>query len=200
MTRAYTMDARAAGVRARREAILAAAFELLMTGSLDELTLESVATRAGVSLKTVQRQFNSRSELLSATIRARRAEEERLRAVPVGDVDAVVRVLASRYEQLLDVVPRLYALEEQVAAVADLRRAGVVSHTAWLEQVFAPVLPARGRERKVWLLALYGATELSVWWMWRRQLGASKAAAKAAMREQLEALLERWQAHEGLGG
>ena len=62
MTRAYQMGARAQAVQARRDRIVEAAYDLLTSRSLDELTLEAIAQEAGVSLKTVVRQFKTRDD------------------------------------------------------------------------------------------------------------------------------------------
>jgi hypothetical protein len=39
---------------------------------------------------------------------------------------------------------------------------------------------------------LFGATEIYVWHSWRRHLGLSRDAAARAMRESLEALVDKW--------
>lgn len=192
MPRTYTMRARAEGVAAREQRVLDAAYSLFVSGDLDAVTLEAVAARAGVSLKTVVRQFVSKDEMLLACARAGSAREESLRVAAPGDLDGIVATLGRRYEAMLDLVPRMNALVERLEAAALAQKNAIASHLGWLGAAFAPWLPAAGAVRKQRLMALYGATELYVWWMWRRNLGLTRAGAAAAMRETLDALVTRW--------
>ena len=196
MARAYNMAARAEAVEARRQGILEAAYELFVTVPHDELTLEAVAERAGVSIKTVVRQFQTKDELLVACLRSGSQIEEGRREVAPGDVPGVVAVLARRYDELVDIVPRMIALQDRIETIAAAMAGAIESHKGWLAHVFAPWLPPAGPVRKRRIMALYGATEIHVWWMWRRRLGLGPKAAAAAMRETLDALVARWTVEE----
>lgn len=198
MARAYNMEARADGVEARRQRVLEAAYDLFVTASHDELTLEAVAERAGVSVKTVVRQFQTKDELLVACLGSGIRIEESRRVVAPGDVAGVVEALTRRYEQLVDIVPRMIALQERIPTVATTMAGAIESHERWLAQVFAPWLAVPGPVRKRRIMALYGATEMYVWWMWRRRLGLGTRAAASAMRETLDALVASW-TDEGKG-
>jgi len=197
MTRRYAMGARSQGVEERRERILEAAMMLFMEGSIAAVTLEAVAERAGVSLKTVVRQFKSKDALLLECAKHGPAIEEKKRTVSAGDVEGVVRVLSRRYEGMLDFVPRMFALEDRVPEVALARRGAIGSHLGWLAEAFSPWLKARAPSRPRRLHALFGATELHVWWMWRRRIGLDRRAARAALRETLGALVARWEHEDG---
>jgi len=191
--RAYHQEARAAEVEVRRARILDAAAALFREHHYDDVTLERIAARADVSLKTVTRQFGSKEELLLAGIQYLRGREERARATVPGDVAAVPRVLGARYEEMGDFTMRFIAVEERSPVAAAALDAGRNSHRAWLEQVFARWLPPRGAERARRLAALFGATEIYVWTTWRRHLGMSVAACEAAMLETLQALIKQWE-------
>ena len=65
-TRTYTMTARAAAAEDTRRRIIDAAIALAGERPFVDITLEAVAERAEVSVKTVLRQFGSRDGLLAA--------------------------------------------------------------------------------------------------------------------------------------
>jgi AcrR family transcriptional regulator len=169
---------------------------LFMEGSIDAVTLEAVADRAGVSLKTVVRQFKSKDALLLECAKSGPAIEEKKRTVSAGDVEGVVRVLSGRYEAMLDFVPGMFALEDRIPEVALARRSAIESHLGWLADAFSPWLRVRGAVRLRRLHALFGATELQVWWMWRRRVGLGRGAARDALAETLTALVAHWERHD----
>lgn len=192
-TRRYEMRARADGVAQRRQQVVDVALDLFTSRPFDEVTLQSVADGAGVSLKTVVRMFASKEGLMEACMKRGNAREDERRAVAEGDLDGVVATLGERYEQLLGKTLHMIALSERlpmIRAWIDLSRRG---HMAWLARVFAPWLPPRGAERDVRLMQLFAATELYCWWSWREPLGFSRAKAARALRATLDALVQRWE-------
>jgi AcrR family transcriptional regulator len=188
--RAYRMGARAEAAEQTRQRILVAARELFMAAPFfDDVSLEQIAERAGVALKTVQRRFNSKDELVIACAQT----EEQERVVSPGDVAEVVRVLSARYDATMDVMLRYIALEPRVPAVAALLAQARQGHWDWLERVFAPFLPARrGPLRRRRVAELFVATEIYAWHALRRRLGLGQGLAEQALRETLGALLARW--------
>ncbi|MCC7535863.1 MAG: TetR/AcrR family transcriptional regulator [Deltaproteobacteria bacterium] len=186
------MRSRAEAVEKRREQIYMAAASLFAEQHYDDVTLQGIAERAGVSLKTVVRQFGSKEAVLLAGARYRTRHEDAERAVEPGDVGGAVRVLATRYEAIADLVMKRIALEERVPAIREAANIARAHHTDWLATVFARWLPRRkGAKRTLRLMALFGATEIYVWWSWRL-IGLSPRQAQATMREMVEALLARW--------
>jgi AcrR family transcriptional regulator len=187
--RTYTMHSRAAGAEATRERISDAAESLFREKPYDEVSLEAVASRARVSLPTVLRKFNSKEELFVACAGSASAREFELRTVAPGDVRAVARVLARRYEELLPIWQRYIGLEGRFPAVAELMGQVRRGHLAWLAAVFAPLLPKRaGPRRTRGLATLFGATEIYLWWTFRTHLGLSAPQAEQTMFESLDAL------------
>ena len=187
------MGARADAAEETRTRILDAARELFMAAPFfDDVSLEQIAERAGVALKTVQRRFNSKDELVLACARTERRERE----VPVGDVAAVVRTLGARYEETMDVMLRYIALEPRLPAVAELLADARRGHYQWLEQVFAPYLPGgRGALHRRRVAELFVATEIYSFHALRRHLGFGRELAEQALLETLQALIARWE-HE----
>ncbi|MEE2035516.1 TetR/AcrR family transcriptional regulator, partial [Rhodococcus chondri] len=98
--RPYRMTARAQTAAQTTERIMHATVELYRENWLDEITLDRVADKAGVSIKTVQRKFGNRNGLLSATMQwiGRQVTAQRF-PVTVGDVDAAAENLMIHYEQ-----------------------------------------------------------------------------------------------------
>ena len=191
--RRYTMRRRAASAAATRRRILDAAVELFVARGYDAVTLALVAEQAAVSLQTVLRKFGSKDALLMAASRSQRNEELAQRAVPAGDVGAVARVLADRYEATGATMMQFIALEERIAPVARVLRQARQAHRRWLAQMFERELPnPRDSLYARRLAQLFGATELYVWVSWRRRLGLSRAASERAMAETLHALVASW--------
>lgn len=190
--RSYTLRSRASGVETRREAVLSALLELYMELPIDQVTLPAVAERSGVSLKTILRQFGSRSGLVTAATEWTARRETARRAVAPGDIDGAVRVLTERYEELGTVTLRRIAAED---GHADIREAGDRArraHLAWLAEVFGAWLPPEGdpvRRRR--LAALFTATEIFSWWE-LRHLGFSVQEARDALSDTLTALVQSW--------
>jgi AcrR family transcriptional regulator len=191
--RPYTMRARAEAAQRLSERLTEAAVELWLERSYDEITLQQVADRAGVSLSTVVRRFGSKEQMLEAIVAAFGTQEVALRgSVATGDVEAAVHELVAAYERGGDAVIRNIALEERIPAVAAWVERGRRRHREWVARVFAEWLPARDhrdyrRRRSQFVVA----TDLYTWKILRRDQGLSRRHTEAAMRELIEALVQR---------
>lgn len=192
MTRAYTQRSRAAAQEDRRADMIAATFAVWERVGFDGVTLQAVADGAGVSLKTVVRHFGTREGLLTACMRASVAREEAERDAPAGDVHAVVKVLADRYELIADRIVRNAEIEFRYPVMTAWVAAARKSHLDWLARAFTPWLPAEGPVREHRLMALYWATELRCWWTLRHALGQSREAAETVWLDLLLALVAAW--------
>lgn len=177
--RAYDMERRSEAVERTREAILAAAYELWRTEEYDDVSLERVAERAGVTKQTVIRQFGSKDQLAYATVDWQRPREEAAREVEPGDVEGAIDVLVERYERIGDANMRVLALEQRVPAIRYLLEQGRESHRQWIERVFGPFLPASGVARRRRVMAFYAATEVMLWKLIRRDFQQSRADVRA---------------------
>lgn len=199
MKRAYRQTRRAEETEARRRKILESVGWLMLEGSYDDMTLAAVARRAGVSLKTVTRQFGSKEQLLREAMGAAREEEEARRDVPAGDLEAVVEVLAARYDEMAEPIYRMGDVELRYDWLSDWVQMARESHLRWLAHAFSPWIPAEGPERERRLMSLFVATEIRSWWSLRNRLGQDRDAAAFVMRHTLEALVAAWGAAEGGG-
>ncbi|MGC1165639.1 MAG: TetR/AcrR family transcriptional regulator [Solirubrobacterales bacterium] len=189
--RPYRMGARAKATEATKERILDAvevAFEELL---FDEITLAAVAQRAGVSVQTILRHFETREGLFMASLLHTGAKMAPDRTVlPVGDVEEIVGVLADHYEKFGDRVLRMLAQEEREPTLRMLTDLGREFHLEWCKQAFSPALKGlRGVKRERRIAQFVTGTDIYVWKLLRRDRGLSRAQTKLAMRELLEPLM-----------
>ena len=189
--RPYRMQARAEAAAATGERILDVAIAVFWQRPVDDIPLEEVARRAGVSLQTVIRRFGGKDGLLAA---AAQREAERVRRqrdqAPVGDVRAAVRNLVDHYEELGVPVLRLLAQEDRSPALRALADQGRAYHAGWCERVFAPALTGLGGARRARRLAqLVAVTDVLTWRLLRRDRRLSRRQTELALIELLEPLM-----------
>lgn len=189
--RRYQMQARARSTEATREAILDAvevAFEELF---YDEITLAAIAERAGVSVQTVLRHFESKESLFVASmlhVGSKMAGDRGL--VPVGDVKKIVDDLVDHYENYGNRLLRMLAQESREPALEQIADLGRVFHLQWCEEAFAPGLKGlRGAKRERRIAQFATCTDIYVWKLLRRDRGLGLEQTKLAMRELLEPLI-----------
>jgi AcrR family transcriptional regulator len=185
------MRARAEAAAATGERILQAATVLFHAHAYDEVTLEDVAQRAGVSSQTVIRRYGSKEGLFTAGALewgAKRVMDQRNEA-PVGDIRGAVENLVEHYEQLGDTVLGWLRDEDRFPAVREVTDNGRRLHRDWVERTFAPMLAGRrGRPRERRLAELIAVTDVLFWKLLRRDLGMSRRETVAAIVEVLTAL------------
>lgn len=191
-TRPYRMVARAEGVQETRDAILHAAVDSYWAAPADEITLEDVADRAGVSARTILRHFDSKQGLFEA---AMAREGERIQAqrdaAPPDDVRAAVTVLVDHYEEMGDQVVRMLAEEQRDPALQEHADVGRDLHRQWCARVFADALePLRGVDRDRRLAQFMAVCDVYVWKVLRRDRGLSRRQTERALVELLEPLME----------
>jgi AcrR family transcriptional regulator len=197
MKRAYRMQSRAAHVEETRIRILEAAYQLLLEQHYDEVSLERVAERAGLTKQTVLRQFGSKDQLAYAVVDWQRPTEEAARLVQPGDVRGAVNTLVERYERMGDANVRVLQLENRVPAIRYLLQQGRESHSAWVARVFAPFLPRRrGRAHRRRAMAFYAATEVMLWKLLRRDFGLSRKETGAVLLALVSGLVMQSQTSE----
>jgi AcrR family transcriptional regulator len=190
--RPYNMVARAEATAATGERILDAAVELFWELPRDEIRLDEVARRAGVTVQTVIRRFGGADGVFAAATEREAERVRRQRAeAPVGDTAAAVRVLLDHYEGMGDRVLKLLADEERVPGLRELVEGGRVLHRQWCAEVFAPALEGRaGVERERRLAQLVAVCDVYTWKLLRRDARLSRRQTELALVELLEPLLE----------
>src|SRR5688572_18598858 len=96
--RPYTMTRRADAAADTGRRIHAAAKELFLALDYEDVTLQAIAARAGVTLQTVLRRFASKEGLVTAVADGWGPEIDRSRTVTrPGDVGEAVRLLVRSY-------------------------------------------------------------------------------------------------------
>ena len=189
--REYRMTARAEAAAAKAARIVDAAVELFWEQPTDQIRLEEVATRAGVTVQTVIRRFGGREGLFEA---AASREQGRVRearaAVTPGDVPGAVANLMDHYEALGDRVLRLLAEEDRILAVRDIVERGRALHRDWCRAAFAPFLiglTGVARDRR--LAQLVAVCDVYTWKLLRLDAGLSRRQTQIALHELLGPLL-----------
>lgn len=188
-TRRYTMTTRAEAAERTRVRILDAAVALADTKLIPEISLDDVATAAGVSVQTVLRRFESRAGLLEAARAHALAAVRDERRTPVGDLDAAVSVVVDHYENRGDGVVLMLAQEHGDETIRQVTSDGRTLHRTWVAETFAPHLPddVEGADALVDLLVV--ATDVYTWKLLRRDRGLSRVRTEARMRQLVRALL-----------
>ncbi len=176
-----------------RERIIDASLALFEAQWLDQITLEQIAERAGVTVQTIIRHFGSKEGLFSAAGRAAndRGIEHRDEA-PIGDITGAVKNLIGQYEEVGDRLMRILAQEGRYSELDALLNEGRVEHREWVERVFAPfLLRLDGVERDRLRVQLIAICDVYMWKLLRRDCGLSREQTETALQEMLTALLDR---------
>ena len=190
--RRYRMEARAEAAAANGERILDAAIEMFWERPVEDISLDEVARRAGVSVQTVIRRFGGRDGLFQAAAarEADRIRDQRDRA-PVGDAVGAVHVLVEHYEATGDRVLKMLAEEERVPRLSEIVDRGRSLHRGWCARVFAPGLAGhRGADRRRRLAQFVAVCDVYTWKLLRRDAGLSRRQTELALVELLNPMLE----------
>jgi AcrR family transcriptional regulator len=172
--------------------ILAATIELYAERFYDQVSLEDIAGRAGVTVQTLIRRFGSKDKLISAAAEAsRQIIRGQREETPVGDIAGAAKALVETYEKHGDRFLRMLAQEDRVPAFRLITDTGRAYHYAWVDRIFAPLLPKQSRRDRERLKAqIIAVCDLYVWKILRRDLGMSAEETQRAIQHMLSALGE----------
>ena len=182
------MVARKAAVEVTRERILRAAYGEWAQRPYDQVSLHSIAAAAGVSRQTVARLFGTKDELAFAVVDWQKPLEDAARAVAPGDVEAAVERLVDRYEEMGDGNVRVLELEGRVPAIDHLLDVSRAGHRDWIERTLLPGATPGHQDQLV--LALYAATDVTVWKLLRRDLGQTREVTRSTILRLVRCLLD----------
>jgi AcrR family transcriptional regulator len=183
-TRTYTMTARAEAAEATRRRILDATIALAGERPFAEITLEAIAERASVSVRTVLRQFGSRDALMAATMEAANAETEAERRTPPGDADAAVATVVAHYERRGRAALLMLAQEGHDDVARRVTDRGKALHRTWVRDAFTPAT-----DDAVVLDLLVVATDVYTWKLLRLDRGHSRVVTQQRMLDLVRAVL-----------
>ncbi len=189
MKRSYVMGERADTVDATHRRILEAGRTMFFENWYDDVTLNGIASAAGVSHQTVLNHFGSKDGVFSAVVEAAHGETAgRRNAVQPGDTDAAVDVLLAQYEAVGLANFRATCEERRVPALKAALDDARTWHRDWVERTFAHALPASGAARRQRIAAFLAATEVAAWKSLRHDYGFSKRDTAAAMSTLVKSL------------
>ena len=191
-TRQYIQAARAEQTQANTQRIIAAAIAVLHRARrLEEITLEHIARRSGVTARTLLRRFGSRDGLLEAAFQVLSNKIERDRPpTPPGDVEAAISSLIQQYEENGDLNIKGLEQEHELPLLHKMMEYGRSKHRAWIAETFAPQLAhLEDAVREQRITELYGATDVYLWKVFRRDMHLSVLETAAAFRHLVLGLL-----------
>jgi len=186
------MVARAEATATTAERIVDAAVEVFWELPTDQISLDEVARRAGVTVQTVIRRFGGRDGLLAAAVEreSEKVRRQRDEAMP-GDPAGAIRVLIEHYELIGDRVLKMLAEEERIPALRPIVDHGRTLHRAWCARVFGRSLARlRGLERERRLAQFVALCDVYTWKVLRRDARLSRRHTELALIELLNPLLE----------
>jgi AcrR family transcriptional regulator len=188
--RPYRMTARADAAEQTAQRILDAATAVFWERPTDQIPLDEVARRAGVTKQTILRRFGTKDGLVTAAwehnvakVRAERDDVAR------DDVAGAVRALVAHYERIGDAVLRMLAEEDANPGLKKIADRGRAYHAHWCARVFPSALGSRaGAARERRLAQLVAVTDVLTWKLMRRDRGLNRSQTELALRELLEPL------------
>lgn len=186
------MVARAASASATGERILDAAVQAFWEGPTVQLSLNDIASRAGVTVQTVIRRFGGRDGVIAAAVERETAKVATTRdPTLVTSLGSAIRQLVDHYEALGDRVIQMLAEEVRMTALRQVTEHGRRFHREWCERVFAAALaPLAGPRRDRRLAELVAVCDVYTWKLLRRDAGLSREETELALLELLEPLVE----------
>jgi AcrR family transcriptional regulator len=190
-TRTYTKVARAAAEERTRTALLDAATAAFFEYSWDQLTLEIVARRAGVTKQTLLRHFRSKDGLLEECFR-RAFEEVRAQrmAAPADDIEGAVENLLEHYEAVGERALKLGAMDTD-GPIAEMGLRAREFHYTWVEHAFGFWLNrAHGKQRTRLRAVLIALCDVQTWAILTRDLALPRSEVRATLLLSIRRLLE----------
>jgi AcrR family transcriptional regulator len=185
------MRARAASAAETGERILRAVLDLHVERFHDQITLEDVADRAGVTVQTVLRRFRSKDALIAAAaeLASKEVRSQRM-AAPAGDIPAAVDNLLDHYAATGASALRLLSQEDRVPQLKEIADRGREFHYAWVERTFAPFLEGwAGRARlRAQLITL---TDVYTWKLLHLDLGLDRAETRTALIDMIQSVVKQ---------
>ena len=189
--RRYAMAARAAKAEATKARIRVSAMELYCQRPIEDFTLEEVAGRAGVAVRTVLRAYPSKDELVYAALDEMAAGGVYLKPTPPGDVKAGVSAFFDIYETVGDLVLQRLSDERRRPGLKPSLDQGRENHRDGVKVIFAPQLEQRrGAARAELFNMLVVMTDVYVWKLLRRDMALTRPAAEAIVRKMIFSIIE----------
>jgi len=188
--RKYEMRARSQAAEKTSKNIMTALGQLWLERSIHEITLEMIAEKAGITVRTILRKYGSKEGLMEASMKSDPAGINAIKdeAQP-GNIEQIVSTLMKEYEYTGMAGFRTLAVEKEFPMAARVLKKGREMHTKWCEKVFADFLPEKNTKKyNVMLGAFYAASDVYKWKLLRIDLGYSKEETEKIFIKTLRAL------------
>lgn len=197
--RPYRQTARAVAAEKTAQCIAEAFWTCISEHWFDEVTLEEVAERAGVTVRTILRRFGGKDGLAADFIKYVAPQIAARRTARPGDVEGAIDLLVKFYEEMGDGFIRMAAQESRQPALRSLLETGRERHRQITASTFARWLePLQRREAQRALDALVIVTDVYTWKLLRREMGRSVGETRAAILDLVQAILDRCVASRGV--
>jgi AcrR family transcriptional regulator len=182
--------AEAAGDTARRIAI--AFSECIHERWIEDVTLENVAARAGVTVRTIIRRFGSKEGLLARHTEYLAAHVRADMKITPGDFEGALDRGLKFYERIGDGIIRNLAQEKRHPVLKPMLDLGRSEFRHILAAFYAPWLdPLPVKERQRVLDQLVVANDIYAWQILRRDAGRSLKETRAVMLALVHAILNQ---------
>ncbi|HEY9312359.1 TetR/AcrR family transcriptional regulator [Williamsia sp.] len=190
-TRTYIQSGRAESKVATRTRIVAAAKDLFLEKSFEDVTLAAIAKASGVSHQTVLNHFESKTGVVLgvAELLTEQTTGARNQAKP-GDIDGAIAALIGEYEAMGDANVRWAMSADRFPDLADAMDTARALHQQWLATIFGADLPSDDAAREQMVHALHAATDVYVWKLLRRDLRLSRADTEKTMTDLVAGVLK----------
>lgn len=185
------MEKRAAGAQNTEKKILKGLFETWLETPLNEITLEKIAERSGVTVRTILRKFGSKEGLFEASLKGDIGSmAERKNRTLAGDLDSIMDTLMEEYEATGRAGIRTLAMEFELTQAAEIIAKGRKVHWTWCERVFAPYMDGLDAQKRHEMLgALYVETDVNCWKLLRMDFSYSAEETRQIMHTKLKGVL-----------
>jgi AcrR family transcriptional regulator len=189
-SRPYRMRARARAVEDTTRRMLREAFELFTEKPYEEVSLEEVGNRSGVTKRTVLRRFGAKENLFVAAMELASGDIRRHRwEAPIDDVAGAVQNVVEGYERWGANHLRLISQEDRIPVVRESVERGRRGHREWVERTFAPLLDGLGpRAHRQRVTGLVAITDVYTWKLLRLDFGLSQAETERTLTDLILAL------------
>lgn len=185
------MTARAESAAQTTKDIIRVIGELWMKYSIHEITLEMIAEKAGVTVRTILRKYGSKEKLFEAAVKNDPAGIIAIKdEAQAGNIKQAVSTLMKEYEFIGLAVIRTLAVENELPLAKKILKKGREVHKKWCARIFADYLPkTTDKQYPVLLGALYAATDVYKWKLLRKDLGYSKEETEDIFIKTIQGLI-----------
>lgn len=188
--RTYRGTVQAEVAELTRKRIIEAMLDLSEKSWMDQITLQDIAERAGVTVQTILRHYASKEGLvLAVSYSVGSVVVSERDAVEVGNVEGATEYLVGHYESMGDRVLHLLAQEKRYPPLGELMESGRKIHREWVGRVFAPYMATK-RERERLIPQLTAVCDVYIWKLLRRDMGKTAEEYRTALQDLIWAIIK----------